>query len=337
MAKSSTSSKVVRSGNSLTIILTDEHKKLFDLSELGYLTVRRDGSGLKLEIGAVHMSNITVGVVAPPPEAAAVEPSESSRSVADPSPSKPVKVQKEVSSPKSAKIEKKSSSALTPVKEGKTRTGKPRTEKSIEAERTAKEQSLVKRLTRMGLRTDREVEEDLHSLPEEVQLAIHLPGLLWKEYAVEKSLAGYLSVKEGRESETATPCLKHSERKEKLKAAMAGLTTGQCLFRRSSYEGKTAKKEEAADEAKVDESSFGSEDEEDSQATGRYSSSEDSFSALPDRLSQESYVGVPNVVDSSWKTVTGKPRGSSSNLPPQKDDGGYGGGDNRKVGPRPGL
>lgn len=336
MAKSSKTSKVVRSGNSLTIILTDEHKKLFDLSELGYLTVRRDGTGLRLEIGAVHMSHITVGVVVPPLEATTVEPSKTPRSMAVTVPSKPVKVQTDSPS-KSAKIQKRVSSASSPVKEVKARTGKARTEKSIEAERLAKEQSLVKRLTRMGLRTDQEVEVDLQSLSTEMQLAIRLPGLLWKEYAVEKSLTGYLSVKEGRESKTATPCAKHLERKEKLKSALAGLTTGPCLFRRPSHEDKATEKEETADEAKVDESSIESEEEEDSQATDRYSSSEDSFSALPDRLSQESDVGVPDVVVSPWTEVVGKPRGCPGNLHPKKDDGGYGGGTDRKVGSRRGL
>lgn len=337
MVKSSITSRVVRSGNSLTIILTDSDKELFDLSDLGYLTVRRNNSGLELEIGAVHRSSISAGVVGVPKGTPTVEPTETSEPKAKPSLTKSVKTKVKGQKPtKPVKVDKVPAPVL-PVKAFKTRKEKPRTEKSIEAERLAKERSLVSRLTRMGLRSDSEVEVDLLSLSPDLQLAIRLPGLLWKEYAVENSLAGYLSVKAGREHEAATPCAKHAERKEKLGAALASLAAGPCLFRRPSYEEEAPEKEEAADEEKVDESPSGSEEEEDGQATVRYSPPKDPISAIPKRFSKENNEGMPYVSASTWKEIVSKPRGSKDKFPPKSDGGRYGGRTNREVGSGRGL
>jgi len=305
--------------------------ELFDFSPFGYVSVRKNTSGMVLEVGAAHFTNITVGAPTATPltkSTVATTPLLAKKEVVV----APTKTPKPALVLPSLAIRKDPPLPIKPEKvQQKSKKAKPRTEKSLLAESVRKEQSLVARLTRIGLRTGLEVEVDFHSLSAEMQAAIVLPGPLWKEFAIEKSLAGYQEAKENR-SLMLAPCIKHTVMKEKLNATLAGRKTGQCLFRRSSHEDKATTEEAATVEEEVGEISWEAEEEEDRQTPDRHSSGTDPAGAFTERFSQETVLEDLPQFELPWNEVARKPYGSGKSIPVSSNKGGHGRGTGCKAG-----
>lgn len=256
MVKATKESKLVQKSNTLSVILTDEHLRLF--MEGGQLVISNDAGGLSMELLFRSSIYSAKSKSASGKSGSAAKPA---RAAAAPSPPRlkppPATVVQPVtagvvSHPDPPVTEDDRKPAAVPSKSAKTRESSPARKKKEPKKAPPKLDPLVKvenRLRRMGVWVDGVPAQDqLEKLDVELQLNIVLPSYLWKNYAIENQVTGYEAAAANRERAVSDDPSHTPSNYAKIQAHVASSDAGPCLRQAS---GKVLTNLEATSKTQV--------------------------------------------------------------------------------------